>query len=112
MGLVHLHGMPVYAPAFASSKLYSSVTKAHWCEKLVQDCDCHYLTALQPGLKLVTIESLVLSLSLDCRVLLLLHQPFHSPMDFAETTQVSWYQKDKTNLDLLKQEIVSDSVIS
>jgi len=30
----------------------------------------------------------------------------------SRTTQVSWYQKGKTNLDLLKQEIVSDSGIS
>jgi len=37
-------------------------------------------------------------------------QPFNGPL--SETTRVRWYQKGKTNLDLLEQEIVSGSVIS
>jgi len=36
--------------------------------------------------------------------------PFNGP--FSRTTQVSWYQKGKTNLILLKQETVSGSGIS
>ena len=36
--------------------------------------------------------------------------PFNDP--FSWTTQVSWYQKGKTNLDSLKQETVSGSGIS
>jgi len=31
-----LHGMHVYSPAFASTKLYCLVTEAHRCEKLAQ----------------------------------------------------------------------------
>ena len=34
------------------------------------------------------------------------HNRFMALLDFVGTTQVSWHQKDKTNLDLLKQEIV------
>jgi len=46
-------------------------------------------------------------------LLLLLLQPFYGPQDFVSgTTQVSRYQKGKTNLDLLEQEIVSGSGIS
>jgi len=37
---------------------------------------------------------------------------FMSPWTVSGTTQVSRYQKGKTNLDLLEQEIVSDSGIS
>ena len=37
-------------------------------------------------------------------------QPFYGPL--SGTTQVSWHQKGKTNLDLLEQEIVSGSGIS
>jgi len=36
--------------------------------------------------------------------------PFNGP--FSGTTRVCWYQKGKTNLDLLKQETVSGSGIS
>jgi len=35
------------------------------------------------------------------------HHLFNGPL--SEITQVSWYQNDKTNLDLLEQEIVSGS---
>jgi len=34
--------------------------------------------------------------------------PFNSPL--SGTPRVSWYQKDKTNLDLLEQETVSDDI--
>jgi len=43
-------------------------------------------------------------------LLLLLLHPFNGSL--SRTTQVSWYQKDKTNLNLLEQEIVSGSGIS
>jgi len=44
---------------------------------------------------------------------LLLLQPFYGPLDFVRDYQgVSRYQKGKTNLDLLEQEIVSGSGIS
>ena len=33
-----LHGVPVYAPAFASTKLYCLVTEAHGCEQRAQGC--------------------------------------------------------------------------
>jgi len=36
--------------------------------------------------------------------------PFYGPL--SGTTWVSWYQKGKTNLDLLEQETVSGSGIS
>jgi len=36
--------------------------------------------------------------------------PFNGPL--SRTTRMSWYQKDKTNLDLLQQETVSGSGIS
>jgi len=35
-----------------------------------------------------------------------------APWTLSGTTRVSWYQKDKTKLELLKQEIVSGSDIS
>jgi len=35
-----------------------------------------------------------------------------APWTLSETTRVSWYQKGKTNLDLLKQELLSGSGIS
>ena len=35
----------------------------------------------------------------------------YGPWTLSGTTQVSWYQKDKTNLDLLQQETVSGSGI-
>jgi len=47
-------GVPVYAPAFADTKLHCLVTEADWCEQLAQGC---YSTARQLALKLVTIES-------------------------------------------------------
>jgi len=37
---------------------------------------------------------------------------FTVPWTVSRTTRVNWYQKDKTNLDLLEQEIVSGSGIS
>jgi len=37
---------------------------------------------------------------------------FMAPRTFSGTTWVSWYQQGKTSLDLLEQEIVSDSGIS
>jgi len=40
-------------------------------------------------------------------LLLLLLLLFYSPWTVSRTTRVSWYQKGKTNLDLLEQEIVS-----
>jgi len=49
-------GVAVYAPAFASTKLYCLVTEAHECEQLAQGC---YSTARWPGLKPATIKSLV-----------------------------------------------------
>jgi len=39
-------------------------------------------------------------------------QPFHDSWNLSRTTQVSQYQKGKTNLDLLEQEIESGSGIS
>jgi len=45
-------------------------------------------------------------------LLLLLLQTFYGPLSFAGTTRESRYQKGKTNLDLLEQEIVSGSGIS
>ena len=39
-------------------------------------------------------------------------EPFYSPWAVSGTTRVSWYQKVKTNLDLLEQLIVSGSGIS
>jgi len=50
------HGVPVHTPAFAGTKLYCLVIEAHGCEQLAQG---YYSTAQQPGLKLVTSESLV-----------------------------------------------------
>jgi len=35
-GTSALHGVPVYAPAFASTKLYCLVTKVHRCEQFAQ----------------------------------------------------------------------------
>jgi len=49
------HGMLVYTPALAGTKLYCLVT-AHGCEQLAQGC---YSTAQQPVLELATTESLV-----------------------------------------------------
>jgi len=40
------------------------------------------------------------------------HNRFMAPWTLSKTTRVSRYQKDKTSLDLLEQEIVSDSGIS
>jgi len=40
----------------ASTKLYCLVTEAHWCEQFAQGC---YSTTRQPGLELVTTESLL-----------------------------------------------------
>jgi len=37
-------------------------------------------------------------------------QPFNGPL--SGSTRLSWYQKGKTSLDLLEQEIVSGSSIS
>jgi len=37
---------------------------------------------------------------------------FTAPWTVSGTNRVSWYQKGKTNLDLLEQEIVSGSGIS
>jgi len=37
---------------------------------------------------------------------------FTAPWTVSRTTQMSWYQKGKTNLELLEQEIVSGSGIS
>ena len=45
-------------------------------------------------------------------VCVLLLQRFTAPWTLSGTTQVSWYQKGKTNLDLLDQETVSGSGIS
>ena len=45
-------------------------------------------------------------------LLLLLLQPFYGPWTLSGTTQLSRYQKGKTSLDLLEQEIVSGSGIS
>jgi len=39
-------------------------------------------------------------------------QPFYSPLDCVRKYRVSWYQKGKTNLDLLEQETMSGSGIS
>jgi len=36
--------------------------------------------------------------------------PFNGPL--SGTTRVSWYQKGKTNLDLLEQDVVTGSGIS
>jgi len=36
---------------------------------------------------------------------------FTALLEFVQTTQVSWYQNGKTNLDLLEKEIVSGSAI-
>jgi len=44
--------------------------------------------------------------------LLLQLQPFYGPWTLSGTTRVSLYQKGKTNLDLLEQNIVSGSGIS
>jgi len=44
--------------------------------------------------------------SLSIKLILLL-QLFTAPWTLSGTTHVSWYQKGKTNLDLLEQEIVS-----
>jgi len=47
------HGVPVYAPAFAGTKLYCLVTKEHGCEQLAQGC---YSTAQWLGLELINAE--------------------------------------------------------
>ena len=52
--------VPVYAPAFAGTKLYCLVTEAHAYDQLAQCC---YLTARQLRLKLATVESVVRCLS-------------------------------------------------
>ena len=49
-------GVPVYALAFAGTKLYRLVTEAHRCEQLAQSC---YSTAWRLGLEPGTIQSLV-----------------------------------------------------
>jgi len=41
------HGVPVYAQAFASTKLYCLATEVHWCEQLAKGC---YSTAHRPGM--------------------------------------------------------------
>jgi len=46
----------VYAPAFASTKLYCLVIEAYGCEQLAQGC---YSTARRLRLEPATIESLV-----------------------------------------------------
>ena len=48
-------GVPIYAPAFASTKLYCLVSEAHRCEQLAQSC---YSTAWRPGLEPKTTDSL------------------------------------------------------
>jgi len=45
------HGVAVYVPAFASTKLYCFVIEAHGCEQCNEGC---YLTARWLGIELVT----------------------------------------------------------
>jgi len=47
-----------------------------------------------------------------CVCVLYYYNRFMAPWTLSGTTWVSWYQKGKTNLDLLEQEIVSGSGIS
>ena len=55
-GATASHDVPVYAPAFAGTKLYCLMTEIHGREQLAQGC---YLTARRLGLELATIESQV-----------------------------------------------------
>jgi len=56
-------GVPVYAPAFAGTRLYCLVTDAHGCEQLAQG---YYSTAWRPGIEPATVESLADALPLGC----------------------------------------------
>ena len=47
-----IRGVPVFAPAFASTKLYCFVTETHGCEQLAHGC---YSTA-RLGLELATTD--------------------------------------------------------
>jgi len=95
----HFHNLPLLPGFFTGTKLYCMVTRGTWvwttCLRLLPDSAAAGISTRDHW---VTV--------------LLLQQPFYDSWTVSRTTWVSQYQKGKTNLDLLEQEIVSGCGIS